>query len=107
MENIKKVAKYISNVLAIINALIIGLGPIWNIPFTDKISNTIAVIIAVIGTYLLGSKAVGKVGNKEEIKTELTQDELLKIYGNIPTVPENVELKPKSHEEGEIDEQNN
>lgn len=55
---IKKIAKYTTNILAIINALILGLDPIWNIPYADKISNTIIVIIGVIGTYLLGSKAI-------------------------------------------------
>ena len=57
MDKIKKIAKYTTNILAIINALLLGLEPIWNIPYTDKISATITVIIGVIGTYLLGNKA--------------------------------------------------
>ena len=60
MKTIKKIAKYTTNVLAIINALLLGLTPIWNIPFSDKISATITVIIGVIGTYLLGSKVIEK-----------------------------------------------
>jgi hypothetical protein len=60
MEKIKKIAKYTTNILAIINALILGLEPIWNIPYADKISATITVIIGVIGTYLLGQKALRK-----------------------------------------------
>ena len=59
MKKIKKISKYATNVLAIINALLIGLAPIWNIPFADKISDTCVVLMAVIGTYLLGSKIVG------------------------------------------------
>lgn len=55
MERIKKIAKYTTNVLAIINALLIGILPIWGIQ-GDKITNTISVIIAVLGTYLLGDK---------------------------------------------------
>lgn len=55
MEKIKKFAKYTTNVLAIINALLIGILPIWGIQ-GDKITNTISVIIAVLGTYLLGDK---------------------------------------------------
>jgi uncharacterized membrane protein len=58
MAKVKTIAKYATNILAIINALLIGLNPIWNIPFCDKITDTIAVVIAVIGTYLLGDKAV-------------------------------------------------
>lgn len=53
---IKKIAKYTTNILAIINALILVLDPIWNIPYADKISASITGIIGVIGTYLLGSK---------------------------------------------------
>lgn len=56
MKKIKKIAKYTTNILAIINALILVLEPIWNIPYADKISATITGIIGVIGTYLLGSK---------------------------------------------------
>lgn len=53
---IKKIAKYTTNILAIINALLIGLNPIWNIPYGNEISASITVVIGVIGTYLLGSK---------------------------------------------------
>lgn len=61
MAKIKKIAKYTTNILAIINALLLGLNPIWNIPYCDKISASITVIIGVIGTYLLGSKATQKI----------------------------------------------
>ena len=61
MKKVKKIAKYTTNILAIINALLVGLSPIWNIPYADKVSDTLIVIMAVIGTYLLGDKAVSKV----------------------------------------------
>ena len=64
MEKIKKIAKYTTNILAIINALILGLEPIWNIPCADKISATITVIIGVIGTYLLSNKAIETINKK-------------------------------------------
>ena len=60
MEKVKKIAKYTTNILAILNALLIGLNPIWKIPYSSKISETIIVVMAVIGTYLLGSKKKGK-----------------------------------------------
>lgn len=60
MEKVKKIAKYTTNTLAILNALILGLNPIWNIPYATKISETIIVIVGVIGVYLLGSKKKGK-----------------------------------------------
>lgn len=55
MKKFKKIVKYTLNVLAIINALIIGIAPIWGYN-ADKITNTIAVVIAVLSTYLLGQK---------------------------------------------------
>ena len=57
MEKIKKCAKYVLNALTIVNALLIGLAPIWDIP-ADKVIQTISVVMAVISTYLLGNKAV-------------------------------------------------
>ena len=60
MEKIKKISKYVLNSLTIINALLIGLDPIWGIPCADKVIATISVIMAVISTYLLGNKAVSK-----------------------------------------------
>lgn len=59
-EKIKKIAKYVLNISNIINALLIGLNPIWNIPYCDKITQTIAVVVAVISTYLLGQKVIKK-----------------------------------------------
>lgn len=57
VEKIKTTSKYLLNILTIVNALIIGIAPIWNIN-ADKITNTISVIIAVISTYLLGNKVI-------------------------------------------------
>ena len=65
METIKKIAKYVLNSLTIINALLIGLDPIWGIPYADKIIATVSVIMAVISTYLLGNKAVSKMKEGE------------------------------------------
>lgn len=65
MEKLKKISKYVLNILTIINALIIGIAPIWNIN-ADKITNTIAVVIAVISSYLLSSKAKTKLRKKEQ-----------------------------------------
>lgn len=56
MEKVKKIAKYTTNILAILNALLIGLDPIWKIPYSSKISETIIVVIGVSGAYLTASK---------------------------------------------------
>ena len=61
MKKLKKVSKYVLNILTILNALLVGLNPIWNIPMADKIIATISVIMAVISTYLLGGKAINKI----------------------------------------------
>jgi hypothetical protein len=61
IEKVKKISKYTLNILTIVNALLVGLDPIWNIPYADKTIATISVIMAVISTYLLGNKAVSKV----------------------------------------------
>ena len=58
LEKVKKVSKYVLNILTIVNALLVGLDPIWNIPYADKTTATIAVVMAVISTYLLGNKAI-------------------------------------------------
>lgn len=75
-SKVKKVAKYTVNILNIINALLIGLNPIWNIPHADKIIETILVVTGVISTYLLGNKAVSKkIANKSKEATGVTNEE--------------------------------
>ena len=70
LDKIKKIAKYVTNILAIINALILALDPIWNIPYADKITATIIGVIGVIGTYLLGTKTVEKIKSGVDENTE-------------------------------------
>lgn len=60
LEKVKKIAKYTLNILTIANALLVGLDPIWNIPYGNEIISTVAVVMSVIATYLLGDKAVTK-----------------------------------------------
>lgn len=57
-EKVKTISKYTLNFLTITNALLVGLEPIWNIPYADKVIATISVVMAVISTYLLGNKAM-------------------------------------------------
>lgn len=63
MEKVKQIAKYVLNTLTIINALLIGLAPIWDIP-ADRVIQTISVVMAVISTYLLGNKAVKSINER-------------------------------------------
>ena len=61
-EKVKKVVKYVMNILAMISALIVGLNAIEGItiPNATIIVESIAVINGVAGTYLLGQKALSK-----------------------------------------------
>lgn len=60
LNKIKTISKYTLNILTIANALLVGLDPIWNIPYADKTIATVSVVMAVISTYLLGDKAISK-----------------------------------------------
>lgn len=62
---IKKISKYTLNVLTIVNALLVGLDPIWGIPYADKTIATLSVVMAVISTYLLGNKTMTKIKGDE------------------------------------------
>lgn len=64
MEKVKTIAKYVTNVLAIISALVAGINAVEGItiPYAIQIVQIIAVVQGVIGTYLLGQKAIN---NKE------------------------------------------
>lgn len=67
MEKIKQMAKYTTNILAIIGALVSGINAVEGItiPYAVQIVQIIAVVQGVIGTYLLSNKAVTTL-NKEE-----------------------------------------
>ena len=54
-EKIKKISKYTMNLLAMLNAIIIGLSPIWDWQL-GKITDSISVLIGIIGLYLVGGK---------------------------------------------------
>ncbi len=55
MKKVKKISKYVMNCLSMINALIVGLSPIWGWNL-DKVTDSIVVITGVIGLYLVGGK---------------------------------------------------
>ena len=65
MEKLKKIAKYATNILAIISASVAGINAVdgITIPYAIQIVQIIAVVQGVIGTYLLGQKAIS---NKED-----------------------------------------
>lgn len=68
MEKIKKIAKYTTNVLGIMAALIAGINSVdgITIPYAIQIVQIIAVIQGVLGTYLLSNKAVSVIKEEEK-----------------------------------------
>ena len=54
-KKVKKISKYVMNVLAMINAIIVGLSPIWGWNL-EKVTDSIVVITGIIGFYLVGGK---------------------------------------------------
>ena len=46
MKKVKKISKYVMNFLAMINALIIELSPVWGWQL-DKVTKTITIIMAL------------------------------------------------------------
>lgn len=60
MKKFKKIVKYIVNGINFANAIIIGITPIWNIPFGNEISKTLIVVAGAISVYLLGDKMLEK-----------------------------------------------
>lgn len=67
-DKVKKIAKYTTNILAIISALVYGINNVdgITIPYAIQIVQILAVIQGVIGTYLLSNKAVQSLEKKEE-----------------------------------------
>lgn len=58
LEKLKKVAKYVTNILAIVGAIITGINAVEGItiPYAIQIVQIIGVFQGVIGTFLLGNK---------------------------------------------------
>ena len=54
-KKIKTISKYVMNILAMINALLVGLSPIWGWHL-DRLTDSIVVITGIIGLYLVGGK---------------------------------------------------
>ena len=75
MEKVKQIAKYATNILAIIAALVAGINAVdgITIPYAIQIVQVIAVLQGVIGTYLLGNKFANEA--KAEIKEKSKEED--------------------------------
>lgn len=76
MDKVKQIAKYTTNVLAISSALIAGINGVEGItiPHALQIVQIIAVVQGVIGTYLLGQKAISN--NNAEVSEDIHYEEV-------------------------------
>jgi hypothetical protein len=74
-EKIKTISKYVMNILAFINAILVGLSPIWGWNL-DKITDSIVVLVGLIGAYLVSGKIFG---DKEEVQTNFNTEDLESI----------------------------
>ena len=70
-EQIKKISKYVMNIMAFINAILVGLSPIWGWKI-DKITDTLVVLGGLIGAYLVSGKIFGE---KENDYCEVVDEE--------------------------------
>lgn len=78
MKKIKKIAKYLTNILGAISMLIVGIDAIEeiSIPYAFQIVKVIAVVQGVLGTYLLSSnKEHNATSFIEEVEDELNTSE--------------------------------
>lgn len=68
MKKIKKIAKYVLNILGATSMLIVGINAIdgITIPYAHQIIEVIAVVNGVISTYLLSGKAISKTKGDEK-----------------------------------------
>ena len=55
MKKVKTISKYVVNTMQMINALIVGLSPIWGWHL-EKITDTIIVVAGIISAYLIVGK---------------------------------------------------
>lgn len=65
--NFKKIIKYTTNILAVINALLLGLNSVEGIviPYCTQITGVIGVVIGVLSGGLIGTKVVSKKSERE------------------------------------------
>lgn len=58
-EKVKKISKYVMNIMAFVNAILISLSPVWGWHI-NKITDSISILIGLIGVYLVGGKIFAK-----------------------------------------------
>lgn len=57
-EKIKKVSKYVMNIMAFIDAILTALSPVWGWNI-DKITDSMTILVGLIGAWLVSGKIFG------------------------------------------------
>ena len=68
-EKIKTISKYVMNTLEFINAILVGLSPIWGWNIS-KITDSLVIIVGLIGAYLVSGKIFGDTEDYKEMVDE-------------------------------------
>lgn len=74
-EKFKTICKYVMNVMAFANAIIIGLSPVWGWNL-GKVTDTLGILVGLIGAWLVTGKIFG---DKEEEQTKFNTEDLESI----------------------------
>ena len=69
-DKIKQISKYVMNIMAFINALLVELSPIWGWQI-DKITKSMTILVGLIGVWLVTGKIFG---DKDEDIHGLVED---------------------------------
>ena len=64
-DKIKKISKYVMNIMAFINAILIALSPVWGWNI-DKITDSMTILVGLIGAWLVSGKIFGDKVEKEK-----------------------------------------
>lgn len=67
-EKIKTISKYVMNIMAFVNAVLISLSPVWGWHIS-KITDSISILVGLIGVWLVGGKIFAK-PEIEEVEDE-------------------------------------
>ncbi len=69
-DKIKQISKYVMNIMAFINALLVELSPVWGWNI-DKITKSMTILVGLIGVWLVTGKIFG---DKDEDTHALVKD---------------------------------
>ena len=64
-DKIKQISKYVMNIMAFINAILIALSPVWGWNI-DKITDSMTILVGLIGAWLVSGKIFGDKVEKEK-----------------------------------------